>query len=180
MAISYSVVNALKERCKNMSASEINEKIEHYEQFANSLNLNEQTKLAILNYVKYMAVSENIRAEYEALVDALKNISKTKGYIDSMYHLEKSGRIIGATPEIMADTKRKKVDAESQIINFVNRKELLERQKPDLLLKENMLSLDEIARDVLTSMYFENLMKIKVLKDELQGRLKYFGEQPQK
>ncbi len=177
MAISYSVVNALKERCKDMSVNEINKKIEHYKQFLNSLNLDDQTKLAVTNYANYMCISECLRVEYGNLIDSIKSISKTKDYIDSMYHLERAGRIVGINEKIMAETKQKKDHAESQIRGLTERKKYLEEQEPNLLLKENMLSLDAISDDVLTSIYFENLMKIKVLKDELQGRLKMVGEQ---
>lgn len=177
MAISYSVVNALKEKCKDMSVNEINKKIEHYKQFLDSLNIGDQTKLAVINYANYICVSEDLRVEYENLIDSLKSISKTKDYIDSMYHLERAGRIIGATEKIMAETKQKKDHAESQIRVLTKRKKYLEEQEPNLLLKENMLSLDAISDDVLTSIYFENLIKIKVLNDELHGRLEHFGEQ---
>ena len=177
MAISYSVANILKEKCKEMSTSEINKKIEHYQQFLDSLNLDKQTKIAVLNYVNYMCVGESLRVEYEDLIDSLKNVSKTKDYIDSMFHLEMAGRIIGTTAKSMAETKQKKDHAESQIRILTERKKTLETQEPNLLLKENMLSLNAISDDILTSLYFENLIKIKVLNDELQARVENICEQ---
>ena len=172
MSVNYRRLKSTERICKEMSDERLMESISSRIEFAKDIKLSEENKVVIKKYVEYLGVEEYIRQQYEEIIDDIKQQTKTFEYVDAMYHMERMGQIIGLTDWHHKQTAETRTNTKLKISELTLKKKKMETKYPKLLLIGNRETTEKLLEDIIPSLYFDTLMTIKIIKNEIDLRRK--------